>query len=114
MISAQTNGMPAEPKRLAKVVSIQRFAPRPAQVPEPAEVPSAVTQERLRKGAELLAEEWRIVREMREFTLALESDLAAGAEIESGDLVFDRELKMIRFKRQVHPAVVTPIPAAAR
>jgi hypothetical protein len=67
---------------------------RPAQ-----QIPSSrpvVSQERLRRGMELIREEIRIAREMREFALQIEADLQAGAEVELGDLVFDRELKVAR------------------
>lgn len=78
---------------------------RPAQ-----QVPSSrpvVSQERLRKGLELIREEIRVVREMREFALQIEADLQAGAEIETGDLVFDRELKVARRR------MATPVSSVA-
>lgn len=60
--------------------------------------PSApkITQERLRQGIQFLTQEFLAVRAMREFTLAMETDLAAGATIEGGELTFDQMLKVIR------------------
>jgi len=59
-----------------------------------------VTQERLRQCADLWMQELTAIRAMREFTLQLEADMAGGAEVEAGELVFDRDLKVVRHKRQ--------------
>jgi hypothetical protein len=57
---------------------------------------SPITQERLQRGSALLLEEQLIVRALWEFTNEIEADLAAGAEVEPGDLVFDRQFKIVR------------------
>jgi hypothetical protein len=55
-----------------------------------------ISQERLQKGKELLEQEWAAIRAARQFLMELENDLSAGAEVETGALVFDEVLKMVR------------------
>ncbi len=57
-----------------------------------------MTQARLAQGLELYLEEMRVTHASREFRMQLETDLAAGSEIETGDLFFDPELKIVRRK----------------
>lgn len=83
--------MPTKTSR-ARVIDI---ASRRTQTPSASRMP-IVTQQRLRRGLELMREEHRISSELREFALQLEADLGAGAEIEAGDLIFDRDLKVAR------------------
>ena len=71
-----------------------------------------ITQERLRKGAELLAQEYQIVRALRQFTIDIEADLRAGAPVETGELTFDRELKLVR-KQIQNSTVLRQFPARA-
>lgn len=55
-----------------------------------------ISQERLRKGAELLAAEWNAIRARQEFALQIERELTEGAGLEPGELTFDTELKLVR------------------
>lgn len=55
-----------------------------------------ITQERLRKGAELLAQEYQIVRALRQFTMDIEAELRAGAPVETGELKQIRNLTALR------------------
>jgi hypothetical protein len=71
-----------------------------------------VTQERLRRGAELLVQEMAVMRAMRQFRMELEADLACGAETEAGELIFDRELKVVRHKSRTG-ANLQQVPAQA-
>jgi hypothetical protein len=73
-----------------KVVSIRRIC-----APECAP-PSAITQERLQAGVQLLVEQRRILEALQKFKMDIDNDLAAGGEIEAGELTFDRELKIVR------------------
>jgi hypothetical protein len=57
-----------------------------------------VTQARLAEGLQLHLEEIRVARALREFRMQMELDLAAGSEIEAGDLLFDHDLKIVRRK----------------
>ena len=57
-----------------------------------------VTQGRLAEGLQLHLEEIRVARALREFRMQMELDLAAGSEIETGDLRFDPDLKIVRRK----------------
>jgi hypothetical protein len=69
---------------------------------------SPVTQERLRAIDELLAQELLVMSTRRKLLMEIEADLAAGAEIEPGELIYQRELKMVRRKR-LDSAVLRPI-----
>lgn len=40
-----------------------------------------ITQDRLRQGAELMAARARVIEEMQRYTLALDADLANGADV---------------------------------
>lgn len=62
----------------------------------PAPNVETITQERLRRGMQLLEEEWAAIRATRQFLLDLENDLMTGAEVEHGELCFDEALKMVR------------------
>jgi hypothetical protein len=82
-----------------KVVSIdfraQQTEGRPSQ--QKSDNPP-ITQERLAKGMDLFREELRVGQALREFRMQLEADLAAGSDVDPGDLQFDRDLKVIRRK----------------
>jgi hypothetical protein len=69
---------------------------------------SPVTQERLRAIDELLAQELLVMSTRRKLLMDIEADLAAGAEIEPGELIYQRELKMVRRKR-LDSVVLRPI-----
>jgi hypothetical protein len=84
----------------AKVVSIQSF--RLAEC----FVPSRISQERLRDGIRLLEEQRRILDALQEFKLSVDRELASGAEIEPGDLTFDRDLKVVRQRKSTHPRLL--------
>jgi hypothetical protein len=73
---------------------------------------SPVTQERLRRGADLLVQEIAAIRATRQFAMELAADLANGAEIEYGELTFDRELKVVRHKDRT-AAKLRQVPARA-
>jgi hypothetical protein len=64
-----------------------------------------VTQERLAQGLQLFLDEIQISKAVREFRVQLEKDLANGSSIESGDLLFDPELKIVR--RKASSAIAT-------
>ena len=81
----------------AKVVSIQNFWPAECFVRSP------ITQERLRDGIQLLEEQRRILDALQEFKLSVDRDLASGAEIEAGELTFDRDLKIVRQRKSTQP-----------
>jgi hypothetical protein len=85
-------------KRIRKASKIAQVVPIRAQAVTPVDSGDArrITQERLRKGAELLAQEYQIIRALRQFTMDIEADLRAGASLETGELTFDRELKVVR------------------
>jgi hypothetical protein len=83
-------------KRRAIVVPIDSRAPRRRSIPAQKGQPAPVTQTRLAQGYELYLEEMRVTRALREFRMQLEADLAAGAEVEAGDLLFDPEVKIVR------------------
>ena len=83
--------------RRGVVVSIDSRAPRQQVVMQESSM-APVTQARLAEGLELYLEEMRVTRAAREFRMQLEADLAAGSEIEAGDLLFDPELKIVRRK----------------
>ena len=84
----------------AKVVSIQSFRPTECCVPSP------ITQDRLRDGIQLLEEQRRILDALQEFKLSVDRDLAAGAEIEAGELTFDRDLKIVRQRKYTQPRIL--------
>ena len=63
---------------------------------KPGSASGPVTQARLAEAFRLHREELRIIQDLREFRLQLEADLAAGCEMEGGDLIYDRELKVVR------------------
>jgi hypothetical protein len=56
----------------------------------------SVTQGRLAEGLHLHLEEMRIAQALRAFRMQVEADLAAGCQIESGDLLYDLQLKIVR------------------
>jgi hypothetical protein len=86
---------------IKKVVSIRSIAPE--CTPH-----LTITQERLQTGIQLLEEQRRILEALQEFKLDIDSDLAAGAEIEAGELTFDRELMIVR-PRRLTPARVLQV-----
>ena len=88
----------------AKVISIDAHSKKRAYAQPPVDPARPVTQVRLAEGLQLHLEEMRIIRARREFRLRLEADLAAGAQIEEGDLLYDPELKIVR--RDVRKAIV--------
>lgn len=92
----------ARVQNAAKVVSIRSFC---AGKCDP---PFTITQERLKTGTQLLEEQRRIMEALQKFKMDIDNDLAAGAEIESGDLTFDRELKIVR-PRRAEPARVLQV-----
>ena len=83
-----------------KVVSIRSFR-RAECTPAP-----AITQDRLRFGVELLREQRRILEAVHQFKMDLDKDLSAGAEIEAGELTFDRDLKIVRPRGTSKPRVM--------
>jgi hypothetical protein len=84
----------------AKVVSIQSFRTTDCFVSSP------VTQERLRHGIQLIEEQRRILDALQEFKLSVDRDLAGGAEIEAGELTFDRDLKIVRQRKSTQPRIL--------
>ena len=64
-----------------------------------------VTQVRLAQGLQLHLEEMRIAQALRDFRLQLERELAAGCPLESGDLLYDLQLKIVR--RNITNAIVS-------
>jgi len=62
--------------------------------------PDMITQEELRKLGDLQAAEWIAAKNTHKLALIIESRLIQGAEIEPGDLTFDRELGMMRRRGQ--------------
>jgi len=82
-----------------KVVSIRSLSPAVCSGS------SAISQERLREGLRLIEEQRRVLEALQRFRLDIDSDLAAGAEIEAGELTFDGELKIVR-PRAVRPGRV--------
>jgi hypothetical protein len=84
----------------AKVVSIQSFRHAECCLPSP------ITQERLRDGIRLLEEQRRILDALQEFKLSVDRDLAGGAEIEAGELTFDRDLKIVRQRKSTQPHIL--------
>ncbi len=78
-----------------KVVSIRRFCATECMPP------STITQERLRTGIQILEEQRRILEDLQKFRMDMYNDLSAGAEIESGELTFDQELKIVCPRRAV-------------
>jgi hypothetical protein len=89
----------------ARVVSIRRAVSGAPLGPTPS---SPVTQQRLHAIDDLLAQELLVISTRRKLLMEIEADLAAGAEIEPGELLYHRELKMVRRKR-LDSAVVRPI-----
>lgn len=77
--------------------------PSAKRVSEPAKV---ISQDRLRLGRELLEREWAAVRAMREFQVALEKDLLEGAQLAPGELIFDRQLKIVTARQSEAPATL--------
>lgn len=73
-----------------KVVSIRSFSPAPCSQPAP------ISQERLREGLRLMEEQRRVLEALQQFRMDIDSDIAAGAEIEAGELTFDHDLKIVR------------------
>ena len=92
----------------ARVVPIRVESANPAG----SGVTRGITQERLSRGAELLAQEYQIVRALRQFTIDIEADLRDGAAVETGELTFDRELKVVR-RRTQNPTGLRQFPARA-
>ena len=75
---------------MGKVVSIRSAQPVDRRAAE------HITQERLRRGLDLLDAQRRVLEELHKFKLDMEKDLAAGAEPEEGELTFDRDLRIVR------------------
>ncbi len=61
--------------------------------------PPVISQERLQTGILLLEEHRRILEALQKFKMDIDSDLAAGADIEAGEHTFDRDLKVVRPRR---------------
>lgn len=61
--------------------------------------PDRITQQELRHAAELQAAVWLAEKAAREYVQHLEARLTHGAEVEPGEMVFDRQLQMARSKR---------------
>ncbi|MBV8551780.1 MAG: hypothetical protein JOY54_10795 [Acidobacteriaceae bacterium] len=78
----------------AVVIDFKKSRPKPSSKPQNDRAP--ITQDRLAEGLRLYLEEIRIARALREFQVQLEADLAAGSELEAGELFFDPELKIVR------------------
>jgi hypothetical protein len=57
-----------------------------------------ISQARLARILELYLEEMKVAQTLREMRIKLDTELAGGSEIESGDLTFDRELQIVRRK----------------
>jgi len=62
--------------------------------------PDRVTQEQLREAADLQATAWLAEKQAREYVQQLEARLLQGADIEPGEMTFDRELQMARRRRE--------------
>jgi hypothetical protein len=58
--------------------------------------PDTITQEELRKLGDLQAAEWLAAKNTHKAALIIENRLNLGAQIEPGELTFDRELGMMR------------------
>lgn len=84
--------------RAGAVVAMRRRRHARETTGERIEIPGPVTQQRLAKLAELRALEATLIQSRRKLSMELDSELAAGAEIEAGNLTFDRELKLVRLK----------------
>jgi len=93
-------------KAPARILQMRRAVSGTQQSPAPSSSP--VTQERLQAVDDLLAQEMSIISTRRKLLLEIEADLAAGGEIEPGDLIYHRELKLVSRKR-LNPAVLRPI-----
>lgn len=74
---------------------VRQLPAKPSAV-APVQRPDPITQARLQKGLELFLEEARITRALTEFKMQMQADVAAGAEIEPGELLFDPECKIVR------------------
>jgi hypothetical protein len=74
-----------------KIVPITRKSPK-----RPSQPSRVITQERLREGSQLIEESHRILELVQKFKMDIDADLAAGAEVEAGELMFDAELKIVR------------------
>jgi len=85
-----------------KVISIRSFSPAACSQPSP------ISQERLREGLRLMEEQRRVLEALQKFRMDIDSDLAAGAEIEAGELTFDYDLKIVR-PRAVRPGRVLQV-----
>lgn len=57
-----------------------------------------ITQARLAAGYDLYLEHIRVTRALREFQIRVETEVAAGSDVEAGDLAFDPDLKIVRRK----------------
>jgi hypothetical protein len=80
----------------ARVISIDSRSPHRGMGRPPLKEAEPITQARLAQGLQLRLEEMRITQALQEFRLQVEADLAAGAQIESGDLRYDPELRIVR------------------
>jgi hypothetical protein len=77
-----------------------RVIPIRATASKPAGATGHITQEKLQRGAELMEAQTQIARQVLQFRLDLDAELAVGAEIEPGALTFDRALRMVRPARR--------------
>lgn len=110
---AENGATPKDSRKFGRVISIDSRS-RNSQARDARQPPTArsavgsahpVTQARLAEGLKLHREEMRIAQASREFRLQLEADLAAGGEVEVGDLIYDPELNIVR--RNITNAIVS-------
>lgn len=78
------------------VVSISAGKQQPAAEYHASGNRPAISQDRLSQILECHKEELRITAELRELRLELERELMQGAQIEAGELFFDRDLRIVR------------------
>ena len=99
---------PTEPRR-----PLNRSRVVPFRVPNKAaeSTPSGVSQESLRRLMRLYRLEARVSQALRELMLKIDTNVACGGQIESGELTFSRELKMAHRRNQRRPVAVKSIRA---
>lgn len=98
-------GSNATGKGPARILQMRRALSTTRQNPAAS---SPITQERLRAIDDLLAQELLVISTRRKLLMEIEADLDAGAETEPGELIYHRELKLVRRKRH-DSAVLRPI-----
>lgn len=76
------------PATRAKVIPIRPVSPAASN--------GSISQQRLRLGLQLMGEQHRILAALQRFRTEIDADLAVGAQIEPGELTFDRELRIVR------------------